>query len=226
MTRVGGFEAAVFDCDGTLVDSESVWMDMIRNLLSKHGLDTGAAYVEGFRGVAAVAAAREIARQRGMPVQEVEDELNAEYSELLSSGSAPMPEAAAFLARVKAAVPTAVASNGRRADVTLLLANAGLMEYIDDVVTIDDVAMGKPSPELIESACARLRSTPEKTIVFEDSPTGVAAAQAAGCLVVGLGANAEVNRAADLTVPGFGDLDITVVNNKIYFEHAVQKQES
>ena len=67
-----------------------------------------------------------------------------------------------------------------------LLVDAGLRRYFDVIVTADDVAYGKPDPEVYLLAAARLRVAPERCLVFEDSLVGLEAARRAGMRAIGV----------------------------------------
>ena len=77
----------------------------------------------------------------------------------------------------------AVASNGARANVELSLKAVGLDGLFDAMVAVDDVAHGKPAPDLYVEAARRLGAHPDGCIVFEDTEPGFAAARAAGMRV-------------------------------------------
>jgi len=87
---------------------------------------------------------------------------------------------------LKARTPVAVASNTPGRLVRGALACAGVAELFEIVVTADEVAEPKPSPDVYLRACELLGAAPAKSIALEDSPTGVAAARAAGMFVIGI----------------------------------------
>jgi beta-phosphoglucomutase-like phosphatase (HAD superfamily) len=66
------------------------------------------------------------------------------------------------------------------------LGSAGLLDLFGVVVSADDVEHGKPAPDLYVTACARLAAERERSVAFEDSPTGVASAWAAKMFVIGV----------------------------------------
>ncbi len=78
----------------------------------------------------------------------------------------------------------ALASNSPRVFVKQALVEAGLIDLFESVITADDVTHRKPDPEMYELTLKSLKLAPEDVMIFEDSPAGVAAAQAAGCAVV------------------------------------------
>eukprot|EP00211_Chloroparvula_japonica_P009649 CAMPEP_0119129430 /NCGR_PEP_ID=MMETSP1310-20130426/7180_1 /TAXON_ID=464262 /ORGANISM="Genus nov. species nov., Strain RCC2339" /LENGTH=171 /DNA_ID=CAMNT_0007119849 /DNA_START=60 /DNA_END=572 /DNA_ORIENTATION=+ len=81
-------------------------------------------------------------------------------------------------------VPMMVASSGLRTYVTRHLTSAGITHLFEDVVTVEDVARGKPAPDLFLEAARRMGKAPAECLVFEDADLGVQAARAAGMEVV------------------------------------------
>ncbi|WP_147104459.1 HAD family hydrolase [Nesterenkonia populi] len=188
-----GVSAAVFDCDGLLVDSESVWLEMISAWLADRGV-AGAAAAD-FHGLSVDDTATRLAalpQVRG-DAAAVAAELTRRYSQLLQEGTEPMPGAVEVFTGLASAVPTAVASNGLRPDVRLMLRASGLWETAQAVCTVDEVASGKPAPDLYREACRRLGVAPEEAAAFEDSAAGASAAMAAGLTVVGVNADPDVS---------------------------------
>ncbi|WP_146340143.1 HAD family phosphatase [Nesterenkonia sp. NBAIMH1] len=188
--RAGGLRAdlciqgAVFDCDGLLMDSEDTWLRMLSSWLSEHGRTPEEA--ERFHGFASADTAERLGELTGLPAQSTLQEINARYSEMLSDGVELMPGARRLLTELAASVPTAVASNGLRRDVRTMLDSAGLLRSPGAVCTVEDVAAGKPAPDLYLEACERLGVDPAATAAFEDSPAGAQAAAAAGLIVIGV----------------------------------------
>jgi HAD superfamily hydrolase (TIGR01509 family) len=85
-----------------------------------------------------------------------------------------------------AGVPVGVASNSPHVLVDASLRSAGLHEAFAAVVSAQDVARGKPAPDVYLEACRRLDADPAQSVALEDSPTGVEAARAAGLHVIGV----------------------------------------
>ena len=96
------------------------------------------------------------------------------------------PGAEELVVELKDRLPIAVASNTPQRLVRGALACAGLERYFDVIVTADQVAEPKPSPDVYLLACELLDVVPSRSIALEDSPTGVAAARAAGMFVIGI----------------------------------------
>jgi HAD superfamily hydrolase (TIGR01509 family) len=99
-------------------------------------------------------------------------------------GVEPMPGAVELLDAL--AVPTGVASNSPRSFVDRALEVSGLRERFDCVLSADDVARPKPAPDLYLALARGLGADPAACVALEDSPTGVAAARAAGAFVIGV----------------------------------------
>ncbi len=96
------------------------------------------------------------------------------------------PGAEDLVRELRERVPVAVASNTPQHLVRGALACAGLAQCFDVVVTADQVPEPKPSPDVYLRACELLGAAPSRSIALEDSPTGVAAARAAGMFVIGI----------------------------------------
>ena len=177
--------AAVFDCDGTLIDSERIWLDVMTRLLEERHLrveDVG-----GLRGITAAEAAARLAVATNSRRDECEEEIGRRYSTALASITEPMPGVLELLTALDGVIPIAVATNGCRVDVEAMLGRVGVAKHVPYMFTIDDVERGKPEPDLYINACAAMGHRPEVVVAFEDSAVGARAAFAAGCRVVGLG---------------------------------------
>ena len=110
----------------------------------------------------------------------------ARYSEAFQAGLhrlREIPLVTAIARRYRGEVPLAVASNGTRVNVAQTLEAVGLSSLFDALVAVDDVAHGKPAPDLYLEAARRLGVKPEGCIVFEDTEPGIEAARAAGMRV-------------------------------------------
>ena len=123
-----------------------------------------------------------------------------------------IPGAADTVRRVAASHPVAIASSAHRAVIEAAVDALGLHGVLDEIVSSDDVAAGKPDPGVYLLAAARLGVDPGRCLVVEDSINGVRAGKAAGMTVV-LVPNASVPPAtgavelADLVLAGIRDLD-------------------
>lgn len=99
---------------------------------------------------------------------------------LAAGGYARANTPVAKLARAWGRRPSAVASNGERSVVKATLEACAILEFFDAIVTVEDVAVGKPDPGMFLLAAERLHTWPEDCLVLEDSEQGVEAARRAG----------------------------------------------
>jgi HAD superfamily hydrolase (TIGR01509 family) len=182
--------AVVFDNDGLLLDTEDAWTRAEETLFARRG---GVFTIEHKRSLIGSARAAAAAKLEAMLELEGQgealmDELHELVMEEALAGVAPRPGAMELLERlVGAGVPVAVASNSQREFVERTLSSAGLLDgRFATVVSVEDIAQPKPAPDIYLEACRRLRVAPGACAALEDSPTGVAAATAAGMYVVGV----------------------------------------
>ncbi|AZL04844.1 MAG: HAD family hydrolase [Brevibacterium aurantiacum] len=207
---VSDLEGAIFDCDGILVDSEQPWIDLMTSYLRNIGAShIPAEQLRGLTAAEAVTSLVEIHRSLGSPADAAPPaaaEVDAAYSDALADLSAPMPGAREFVASMSGAIPVAVASNGRAEDVRGLLERAGMLHLFDVIVTIDDVEHGKPDPAPYLLAAQRLGLAASAVAAFEDSPVGSQAAADAGCTVVGINDDPDVELAGQVRLTDFGQL--------------------
>jgi HAD superfamily hydrolase (TIGR01509 family) len=182
--------AVLFDLDGTLVDTEPLYYEATRRLLARHGVDdfTWEQHA-GFIGVGTRETLEVLAARFSLaaPVDELLAEENEVYLELLRSSAEVFPQMRKFVERLHAAgVPMAVASGSSGEAIDEALAHGGLGEFFPVTVSAEEVAAGKPEPDVFVEAARRLGVTAGDCAVIEDSAPGVAAAGAAGmrCLAV------------------------------------------
>lgn len=183
----GRFRAAVFDFDGLLVDSEPGWARAEARLLERHGGVFTAEDALATVGRSPDASIAVYGARLGMPEAAwpaLKMELLALVADEYRAGFPPLPGAAALVTRLRAAMPVALASNTGREMIAAGLAASPFHDAFPVVVTSDDVVHHKPAPDLYLLACARLGVQPADAVAFEDSPTGVRAAKAAGLTVV------------------------------------------
>lgn len=183
----GGFDAVIFDCDGTLVDSMAAHFEAWCAALALYGAN-GIFKEDVFLAMG------------GRPTRDIVVEINDEYDLKLDPEAVAFAKREAFLKRLnglelidevadfarawRGKVPMAVASGGSRLVVEKTLAVVGISDWFDEVVTADDVVEGKPSPEVFLKAAKLLGVDPAKCLVLEDAPSGILAAQRAGMQVV------------------------------------------
>jgi HAD superfamily hydrolase (TIGR01509 family) len=182
------FEAIVFDNDGLLLDTEHAWTRAEVVLFERHGATFTEDHKRELIGTSRAESAVKLERLLDLPGrgEALMDELHELVMTEVAAGVPPRPGAVELVAAARAAgFPLGLASNSSREFVERVLAVSALANgHFDVVVSADDVAAGKPAPDIYLAACAALRAAPERSVALEDSPTGVAAARAAGMYVI------------------------------------------
>ena len=181
--------AVVFDCDGLLLDTESAWTRAEDVLYARRGVAFTLEHKQDLIGTSGPAARATFERHLGLPGQG--DELMAELDELVTAevrrAAPPQPGAVELVAALRRrGTPIGLASNSPARLVELALEVSGMAGRFDSVLTADQVAHPKPAPDIYLESCRRLGAAPENAVALEDSPTGVAAALAAGLFVIGV----------------------------------------
>jgi HAD superfamily hydrolase (TIGR01509 family) len=184
-----GPAAVVFDLDGLLLDTESVWTRAEEKLFARYGRTFGPEEKRRLIGTSGPTAARLFEEMLDLPGEGVA--LGATVRELvwieLEQGAPAQPGAAELVAAlVRSGTPIGVASNSPRAIVDRALSFSVLDGPFGVVLGGDEVANPKPAPDVYLEACNRLGADPAMCVALEDSPPGVASARAAGMRVVGV----------------------------------------
>jgi HAD superfamily hydrolase (TIGR01509 family) len=182
--------AVVFDNDGLLLDTESVWTRAERNLFERRGLVFTPADPRELVGTSAPIAGAVLVRRLGEPGRagELIEELNELVVAELEHGVEAMVGARELLSALRErGTPIGLVSNSPIAFVRRSLEIVAFDERFDVVVSAHETAAPKPAPDPYLEACRRLgvEAGPD-VVALEDSPTGVAAARAAGLTVIGI----------------------------------------
>ncbi|TMR13603.1 HAD family hydrolase [Nonomuraea turkmeniaca] len=169
-------DLVIFDCDGVLVDSEPISVRVGTAALRRLGWTIDEAeYAERFVGCTN----EYWAEQVGETPPGWREQVNAEYAAAVKAELCTVKGIEAALDRLT--VPSCVASNGRHVTIRRSLELTGLAARFDGrVFSAEDVAVGKPAPDLFLHAAATMGVAPERCVVVEDSPFGVMAAVSAG----------------------------------------------
>ncbi len=182
-----GFGAVVFDCDGTLVDSMPAHFEAWCEALSLYG--AGGIFKEDV-----------FLAMGGRPTRDIVVEINDEYDLKLDPEAVAFAKREAFLKRLSSVtlidevaefaeslrgkMPLAIASGGSRMVVEKTLKAVGISDWFDEVVTADDVAEGKPAPDVFIRAAELLGVAPMDCLALDDAPAGIIAARRAGMQVM------------------------------------------
>jgi HAD superfamily hydrolase (TIGR01509 family) len=185
-----GIKAIIFDCDGTLVDSETPGLDVLYEEAVKLGiaLSREEAHAE-FRGKRMALCVESIGQRLAQRPASFEADFTAHVREAMAArfgeGLHPMLGALALVSRLQQ--PFCVATNGPREKAELTLGLTGLLPYFENrIFCAYDLGFWKPSPELFLHAARALGVEPQHCAVVEDSLPGIEAGLAAGMQVYSL----------------------------------------
>ncbi|MGO1355075.1 MAG: HAD family hydrolase, partial [Brachybacterium tyrofermentans] len=176
--------AAIFDCDGLLVDTEGQWVALQDRYLARHGAALDPATRRAITGRAAEVVVVTIAEAVGKDPVEVGKELVEEHRRTVGEKLTPIPGALDTLRAIAAVRPVAVASNSPRDLLDVKLAGLGIADVVDASIAIEDVDAPKPAPDMYLAAARALGAEPSECLGFEDSETGAEAALAAGLQLI------------------------------------------
>ncbi|MEU8568680.1 HAD family phosphatase [Streptomyces pathocidini] len=179
-------QAVLLDMDGTLVDTEGFWWDAEVEIFAELGHTLGEEHREVVVGGPMTRSASYLIQATGADITlpALTSLLNARFEELVDRGVPLMPGAARLLAELAAhEVPTALVSASHRRIIDRVLKSVG-PELFALTVAGDELERTKPHPDPYLKAAAGLGAAPARCAVVEDTATGVASAEAAGCRVV------------------------------------------
>ncbi|MET8381320.1 HAD family hydrolase [Streptomyces microflavus] len=188
-------EAVVFDCDGTLMDTESHWQDARNEVFRDFGIRPAPGFAERAKGVHYVDCGRLMAQEADKPelAAEMTGSLLHHFMVRVAEDPVTMPGAADFVRRLSGRLPLAVASNCPLQVVESSLDRAGLLGHFEHIVVPSEESPGretvrpKPWPDVYARAARLCGAAPRRALAVEDSMTGIESALRAGLRVVGVG---------------------------------------
>jgi HAD superfamily hydrolase (TIGR01509 family) len=206
----------IFDCDGVLVDSERLSHGVMQQMLAELGVQLSFdATVDRFIGTSLPVCLARVAELLGGTLPEgFRSRFAQRTRDAFEAGLQPVAGVEALLGALR--TPCCVASNGNRAKVDFTLGHTGLLpRFAGRIFTADDVLHPKPAPDLFLHAARCLGAEPRHTTVIEDTPTGIAAAKAAGMRAIGFAAMTPRQRlaaaGADVLVDSMDELQALLV---------------
>jgi HAD superfamily hydrolase (TIGR01509 family) len=175
----------IFDCDGVLVDSEVLSCRCLSEALAGYGIDLGLdEALDLFLGRSMAAVLEHYRAQGRLIPEQFSAELRAAVRAAFRSGLSPIEGVGSVLEGLQ--IPHCVASSSDVDRVSLSLSLTGLAPHFDSrLYTSQMVKRGKPAPDLFLYAAERMRADSRRTLVIEDSVSGVTAGKAAGMTVWG-----------------------------------------
>ncbi|MGD3111051.1 HAD family hydrolase [Streptomyces sp. YGL11-2] len=175
--------ALLCDMDGTLVDTEHQWLATVAGFLRDQGAPAGDEAVTSFAGAPIDDAAARLVRDHGIRIGLTRTAalLDRDFTARVAAGVAVQPGALRLLDRARAlGIPAALVTASERHVADLVLRTLGAHRFALSV-TSGEAPRGKPHPDPYLAAAAGLGVDPAHCLAVEDTPTGAAAALAAGC---------------------------------------------
>lgn len=184
------FEGAIFDMDGTLLDSMCVWDELSQRFFGKYGITVTAQDYHAIEGTTQLQGAQyfvDTYPQLPLCAEEVvlglDEIITKRYEEL----AVPKHGVEEFLTRLEQnGIKMAIATLTARKHAEKVLRDWKLDRFFEFMLTIEDVGVSKREPDIYLAAAKKLNLTPENCIVFEDAPYGGASAKRAGFCVCGM----------------------------------------
>jgi HAD superfamily hydrolase (TIGR01509 family) len=206
-------EAVVFDLDGVLIDSEPVWEQVRRQVVAEHGGHWALDAQQRLMGMSTPEWARYLSEDLGVALPPdavaalVTDQMAARYARRLPL----LPGATEAVRALAARWPLGLASSSPPALIGAVLDAAALRDCFAATLSADEVARGKPAPDIYLAAADRLGHPPRRCAAVEDSTNGLFSAAAAGLHVIGVPRpryppDPAALAAAELVLPGLAGL--------------------
>jgi HAD superfamily hydrolase (TIGR01509 family) len=212
-------QAILFDLDGLMVDSEPHSLASWEAVLRERGVTLDRLTIESILGLRIDATARTLIDKYHLPdtVQGLADAKTEYQIAHLNGRVPPMPGLIELLDEIdRRSLKKAVASSGIRRYVEAVLRANNLLDRFSVIITGDQVAHGKPAPDVFLAAARALNTDPQDCLVLEDAPAGVQAAKAAGmmCLAVPDHSMAQLDLSqADKVVTSLHDVRTLLTSN-------------
>lgn len=191
-------KAVLFDMDGVLIDAKDWHYEALNKALSHFGIEINRwDHLTTFDGLPTKVKLEIISKRYYLPacLHNFINELKQSYTEeIVYSRCHPMFHHEYALSKLKSeGYRLAVCSNSIRNTIEIMMKRSGLIDYIDMIVSNEDVKRAKPDPEMYETAIRKFALKPQECIVVEDNPNGIRAALSSGANVL------EVDTVYDVT---------------------------
>jgi len=218
----GKIRAVIFDLDGVLVDSEQVWDAARRQLTEDSGGRWSESATQDMMGMSSTEWSRYMHEVLGvkMPPEEISAAVVKRMEELYREHLPLIPGACEAVERVAARWPLGLASSANRPVIEVVLELSGLGDFFGTTVSSEEVARGKPAPDVYLEAARQLRVDPALCAAVEDSSSGILSAHAAGMRIVAIPnrtfpPSEEALKAADAAIPSLQELHQEVIDSEV-----------
>ena len=210
--------AVVFDLDGVILQTEEVWDDVRGRYVVEQGGRYDADAQRAMMGMNAPEWSRYLSEELGVPG--TPEEISADVVRLMEARYGEdlplIPGAREAVERLATRWPLGLASSSNRPLIDAALELAGLDAYFGATVSSEEVARGKPAPDVYLEAARRLAVPAGQCVAIEDSHSGIRSADAAGMHAIAIPnasfpPEAETLALADLVLPSISDLDAEAV---------------
>jgi len=225
---VAGPDAVVLDLDGVLVDSEEAWDEARRELVAERGGEWKGGATHAMLGMSSPEWSAYVRDELGvdMAPEEISDAVVERLLAGYRRGLPLLPGAVEAVRALAARWPLGLASSSNAPVIALVLEESGLDDVIRAWVSSEEVARGKPAPDVYLEAARRLGVEPARCVAVEDSSNGLRAAAAAGTAVVAVPMRAfppapDALALAAVTVDGIAEVTPEVVERAFEAAHRV-----
>lgn len=168
----------IFDLDGVLVEAKNIHFDALNEALGKYAI-SWQEHLSTYDGLKTTQKLQMLTEQKGLPIEEHEGIWDNKQHITLQKLKDLKPNntlQSVMNSLVEDGYKIAVCSNSIRKTVLTVLSKLGIMEFMDLVISNEDVDNSKPHPEMYWKAISKMKCLPEETLIVEDSPYGLLAA--------------------------------------------------
>ncbi len=211
-------EAVIFDLDGLLIDSESVWDQARREYVAEHGGRWREQATRDMMGMSSVEWSRYVAERLGVerPPDVISEDVAKRVSEIYRERLPLIPGGTEAVGRLAARWPLGLATSSNRQVIDEVLELAGIAESFRVAVSSEEVGRGKPAPDVYLEAARRIGVSPSHCTAIEDSHNGILSAHAAGMVVIAIPnphfpPGEDALAVADRVLPTIKELTVEVV---------------
>jgi HAD superfamily hydrolase (TIGR01509 family) len=202
------FEALIFDMDGLMVDSERLYWHVEREIARQYGKKVPEQVLWKMMGRGPDEGMRIFVQELGLPItseraREMRDEV---MREKYRNESRPMPGLIHILQTFYGRLKMAVCTGAQREFMEIVVDRLKIRDRFAVLQASDEIARGKPDPEIYLSACEKLGLPPRRCCVLEDSSNGCLAAKRAGCNTIAV--PSEYSKGQDFSMADFIAADL------------------